>query len=104
MDDGKHVNLIRLDVVDDSKGPFQNLPNLWDPEFRDLPPRQGELSNLLRAPGQAVNNVQGVLRRIPCNVGVNSPEMVARSVRPVNLHFSRPNPARTVSTLVVRPA
>jgi hypothetical protein len=48
--------------------------------------------------------VQRVLRRIPCNVGVNGLEMVARSVRPVNLHFSRPKSARSVSTLVVRPA
>ena len=64
VDDGKHIDLVRLDVVDDSKGPFQNFPDLRDPEFRDLPPRQGEVSNLLRAPGQAVNNAKGVLRRI----------------------------------------
>ena len=37
-DDGKHVHLVRLDVVDGSKGPFPNFPDLWDPEFRDLPP------------------------------------------------------------------
>src|SRR5208337_3265866 len=104
VDNSKHVDLIGLDVVDDSEGPFQNLPNLRDPEFRDPSPRQGEVSNLLRAPGQAINNVQGVLRRIPCNVGVNGLEMVAGSVRPVDFHFLRPNPARTVSTQVVRPA
>jgi hypothetical protein len=39
VDDGKHVDLVGLDVVDDSEGPFQNLPDLREPEFRDLPPR-----------------------------------------------------------------
>jgi hypothetical protein len=34
--------------------------------------------------------VEGVLRRVPCDVGVNGPKMVACSVGPVNLHFSRP--------------
>ncbi len=90
VDDGKHVDLIRLDPVDDSERPFQNLPNLRDPEFCDLRPRQGEFSNLLRPPGQAVDNAEGVLRRVPCDVGVNGPKMVACSVGPVNLHFSRP--------------
>ena len=41
VDNSKHVDLIRLDVVDDSEGPFQNLPNLRDAEFHDLPPDNG---------------------------------------------------------------
>ncbi len=102
--DRKDVDLIRLEVVNDSKGAFHDLPDLGDPEFRDLAPRQGERSDLLGASGQPVNNAQGVLRRIPCDVGVNRPEMVARRIRPVDFHFSNPNSARTVSTLVVRPA
>ena len=47
VDDSKDVDLIRLDVIDDSKWAFQDLPNLWDRKFRDFAPRQGELSNLL---------------------------------------------------------
>jgi hypothetical protein len=73
VDDGKHVDLIGLDVVDDSKGRFQNLPDLRDAEFRDLTARQGEFSDLLRAPGQPVNHVQGVLRGTSCDVGVYGP-------------------------------
>jgi hypothetical protein len=42
------------------------------------------------------------LWRILSDVGVNSPEMVARRLRPVDLHFSSPKPVRIVSTLVVR--
>ncbi len=38
MDDGKHVNLIGLDVVDDSKGSLQHLPDLGDTELCDLAP------------------------------------------------------------------
>ena len=90
VDDGKDIDLIRPDVVDDPERPFQNLPNLRDPEFCDLPPRQGELINLLRPPGQAVDNVEDILRRVPRDVCMNGPKMVARSVGPTNLHFSRP--------------
>jgi len=39
VDDSQHVDLIRLDVVDDPKGAFQYLPNLRDTEFGDLAPR-----------------------------------------------------------------
>jgi hypothetical protein len=39
VDDSKDVDLIRLDVIDDSKGAFHDLPDLGDPEFRDLAPR-----------------------------------------------------------------
>ena len=38
VDDSKDVDLIRLEVIDDSKRTFQNLPNLWDSEFRDFAP------------------------------------------------------------------
>lgn len=38
MDDGQHVDLIRFNVVDDSKRPLQDFPNLRDPEFRHLAP------------------------------------------------------------------
>lgn len=38
VDDSKDVDLIRLKVIDDSKGTFQNLPNLWDSKFRDFAP------------------------------------------------------------------
>jgi len=38
VDDSQHVDLIRFDVVDDSKGAFDYLPDLGDPEFRDLAP------------------------------------------------------------------
>ena len=38
VDDSKDVDLIRLDVIDDPEGPFQNLPNLWDRKFRDFAP------------------------------------------------------------------
>ena len=38
VDDSKDVDLIRLDVIDDPKGPFQNLTNLWDRKFRDFAP------------------------------------------------------------------
>jgi hypothetical protein len=44
------------------------------------------------------------LRRIPCNIGVNGPQVVTCRVGPVDFHFSKPNSARSVSTLVVRPA
>ena len=60
--DRKDVDLIRLEVVNDSKGAFHDLPDLGDPEFRDLAPRQGELSDLLGAAGQAVHNAQCVFR------------------------------------------
>lgn len=62
VDDSQDVDLIRLDVVDDSKGAFHDLANLWYSEFRGLAPRQGELSDLLGASGQAVHNPQGVFR------------------------------------------
>ena len=38
VDDSKDVDLVRLDVIDNSKGPLQDLPNLWDRKFRDLAP------------------------------------------------------------------
>jgi hypothetical protein len=53
-DDSQDVGLVRLDVVDDSKGTFHDLADLWDSEFRGLTPQQGELSDLLGATGQAV--------------------------------------------------
>ena len=62
VDDSQDVDLIRLDVVDVSKRAFHDLADLWDSEFRGLTPRQGELSDLLGAPGQAVHNAQGVFR------------------------------------------
>jgi len=62
VDDGEHIDLVSFDVVDDSKGTFDYLSDLGDPEFRDFAPRQGELSNLLGASGQPVNNAQGVWR------------------------------------------
>lgn len=102
MDYGKHVDLIGFDVVNNSKRPFQNLPDLRDAKFRDLASRQRERRDLLGAPGQAVGNALRVLRRIFRDVGVDGPQMVARRVRPMNLHL-RPNSARSVSTLVVRP-
>lgn len=104
VDDGKHVDLVRLDLVDDAEGAFHYLPDLRDPEFQHFASGQGELSDLLRASGQPVNNAQGIFRGVPCNVGVDCAQMVARRVGPMNFHFSRPNSARSVSTLVVRPA
>jgi hypothetical protein len=56
MDDGQYVDLIRFNVVGDSKWPFKNLANLWDFKFRNLASRQWEFRNLPRAPSQAVNN------------------------------------------------
>jgi len=38
VDDSKHVDLIRLDVVDNSIGAFDYLPDLGDPELRHLAP------------------------------------------------------------------
>jgi len=38
VDDSKDVDLIRLDVVDDSKGAFEDLPNLWNGKLRDFAP------------------------------------------------------------------
>ena len=38
VDDSKDVDLIRLEAIDDSKRTFQNLPNLWNSEFRDFAP------------------------------------------------------------------
>ena len=62
VDDRKNVDLIRLDVVDDSKGTVHDLPNLRNSEFPDLTSRQGKLRNLLRAPRQPIDNAQGLLR------------------------------------------
>jgi hypothetical protein len=62
VDHSQAFDLIRLDLVDDSKGVFHDLADLWDSEFRGLTPRQGELSDLLGASGQAVHNAQGVFR------------------------------------------
>jgi hypothetical protein len=39
VDDGKDIDLIRLDVVDDAKGTLHSLPNLRDPELGDLSAR-----------------------------------------------------------------
>jgi len=36
VDDGKKIDLVGFDVIDDAKGPFQNLPDLRDPKFRDF--------------------------------------------------------------------
>jgi hypothetical protein len=38
FDNSKHVDLIRLDVADNSKGAFHYLPDLGDPKFRDFAP------------------------------------------------------------------
>ena len=62
VDDGQHVDLIGFEVVDNPERPFHNLTNLRDAKFCHLAPGQGELGNLLRAPGQAINQAQGVLR------------------------------------------
>jgi len=104
MNNGKHVDLVRRDAVDDPKGALDNLTDLGEPEFRDFTPRHGEISNLLGAAGQPIDKAQSIFGRIPCNVGVDGPQMVTRRIRPMDFHFSKPNCARSVSTLVVRPA
>jgi hypothetical protein len=36
VDDGKDIDLIELDVIDDSERAFEDFPNLWDGKFRDF--------------------------------------------------------------------
>ena len=62
MDDREHVDLVRLDVVDDSVGAFQHFPNLAVLKLGHGAARERELGNLLGSSGQAVNSAQSVLR------------------------------------------
>jgi len=56
MDDGQHIHLVRLDVVNDPVRAFQDFSNLRDLKLGDDAPRQGEFGDLLGAPGQTVND------------------------------------------------
>lgn len=62
VQDGQHIYLVRLNVVDDPVGTFENFTNLRVLEFRDNAPGQGEFANLLGSSRQTVNNAQSVLR------------------------------------------
>ena len=76
MDHGDDVHLIGRDVVHDSVRAFHHFPYLWEIGFGDDAAGFGELSNLLGAPGEAVNDSQCVLGGALSDIGVNVPQMV----------------------------
>lgn len=104
MNDGKNVNLIWLQVVDDSVGPFDQFANLGQLELCHYATGQRKICDLLRAASQTINGSLSVLRRLLPNVGVDRPKMPERSVGPMNFHWDNLNSRRTSSTLRVRPA
>jgi len=104
MDDREAIILAGLDVTNDTVRAFQDFPNLAALELRDDASGQRKFADLLGSSGQAVDDSESVSRRIPSEVGVDSAQMIEGSVRPVNLHFLSPKPARTCSTSFVRPA
>jgi hypothetical protein len=62
MDNGEHIHLAGLDVVDDTVGPFEDLSNLTVLELRDDAAGHREFGNPLGSRRQAVNDSQSVLR------------------------------------------
>jgi hypothetical protein len=61
VDHSDNVHLVRLDVIDDSVGAFQNFPYLWEFDFRDNAAGLREGADLLGTSGETVNDSQGVL-------------------------------------------
>lgn len=102
--DGKHVNLIWLQVVNDSVGSFDNLTDLGHFKFRRHSAGQREIGNLLGAPSQTIDGSLSVPRRLLRDVSVDRPKVSERSVSPVNFHWDNLNSLRTSSTPRVRPA
>jgi len=62
MDDGEHIHLVGLDVVDDAAGAFQDFSNLLKFELWHNTAGQREFGDLLGSPRQTVNDAQTVLR------------------------------------------
>ena len=56
-----NIHLVRLGVIDDSVGAFQNFPYLRELDFRDDAAGLGEGADLLGTSGETVNDSQGVL-------------------------------------------
>jgi len=100
----KHVNLVRLDVIDDPVRAFHDFPDLTGFCLWNHSTRERKLADLLRPPCQSIHNPLRILGRTLTNIGMNSPKLLNRSISPMNLHFGNPNSARTRSTSVVRPA
>jgi hypothetical protein len=104
MKDGKHVNLIWLQVVNDSVWPLDDFANLGHLKLCYHPAGKRKVGNLLRASSQTVNRSLSVAGRLLRDVGVDRPKVSKCSVGPMNLHWDNLNSLRTSSTLWVRPA
>jgi hypothetical protein len=102
--DGKYVDLVRPQMIDDSVGPLYHLTDLGQVKLRDGPAGQRKGRNLLRASGQTIDSSLSIGRRVLCNVSVDGPKVSKCSVGPVNFHWDSLNSLRTSSTLRVRPA
>lgn len=104
VEDGKHVNLIWLQLVNDSVGSLDHLTDLRDFKFRYRPAGERKIGNLLRASSQTIDGSLSVIRRLLGNVSMDCPKVSKGSIGPMNVHWDNLNSLRTSSTLRVRPA
>lgn len=51
----EHIDLVGLNVIDDSISPFNDLPNLFHVKFKYCPAGEGKLTDLLRATGEPID-------------------------------------------------
>jgi hypothetical protein len=100
---GKYVDLIWLQVVNDSVWPLDHFAELGHLKLCYHPAGKRKICNLLRAPSQTIDSSLGVAGRLLCDVSMDRPKVSKRSVGPVNPHWDNLNSLRTSSTLRVRP-
>lgn len=104
MNHGEHVNLVRLDEVDDPVRPFDDFANLIHLVFGNEPTRLRERTDLLGALRQMIHRPLGVFGRVLRNKVVDGGKMTLRGVRPMDVHSVSPYLALTSFTCFVRPA
>src|SRR6266404_2472036 len=104
MDYRDHINLVRLNAIDNTIRSFEHLAQIRIILSRNDSARVRKASDLLRPTREPIDHPQRIGRRGARDVLVDVSQVFDSEVRPVNLHFGRLNRARTASTGSVRPA
>lgn len=104
MNDSEHVDLSRLDIVENAVRPFDDLSNLGHLIFRDHAPGERKFRDLLGSPRQALHHSPGVRGRILGDLAVDRVQVPQRRIGPMNVHSGKPYLRRTSWTSVVLPA
>jgi hypothetical protein len=61
VNDGKHVDLFRFDVIDDAIGTFDDFANLIEVVFGNPATREGVLGNLSGTSSQTIDHPSRIL-------------------------------------------